>query len=152
MNTKKIIAIWFGMGLVYYAIEGLWSLIFKDGYANVIMLFIGGLTGLLIGGLNQIPRFYKMRMIWQALIGVIIVLSVEFVSGLIFNVWLKLGLWNYSNQPFNIMDQICLLFGILWFLLIPAAIWLEDHIRWVEWREGEKYSLKDIYIETFTGK
>ena len=46
--------------------------------------------------------------IWkQMLICSIIITAVEFTSGLILNVWLGLGIWDYSNMPFNILGQIC---------------------------------------------
>ena len=58
-KVLKVLAIWFLMGMVYFVIEGIWR-IPKGGYANISMLAVGGLCGLLIGSINQIPKFYNM--------------------------------------------------------------------------------------------
>ncbi len=94
-------------GLVYYAIEGIWHIPTNGGWANVLMLPVG--------------RF--------VFLGALIVLIVEFVSGCILNIWLGMGIWDYSNIPFNILGQVCLLYGMLWILLMPFAIWLEDKLN-----------------------
>lgn len=145
-KVLKILAVWFLMGMVYFVIEGLWR-IPQGGYANISMLFVGGLCGLLIGSINQIPRFYNMSVWKQAVIGTGIVLAVEYVSGYILNIKMGLDIWDYSDMYFNINGQVCLEFGVLWFLLMPAAVWLEDWIRLKFWGEGEEYGLKDVYME-----
>lgn len=148
-NTAKILLIWFLLGAFYYALEGIWR-IPKGGYANIAMLAVGGLCGLLVGGINQIPKFYNMKVIYQSLIGTVMTLLVEFLSGLVLNVWLGLGIWDYSNMPFNILGQVCLPFALLWLLVMPLAIWLEDRIRYLVYHEGTSYSIKTIYWEFFT--
>ena len=75
----------------------------------------------------------KISFIVQAVIGALIVLAVEFVSGCILNLWLGLGVWDYSNQPGNVLGQICPAFGLLWFFIMPFAIWAEDTTRWTIW-------------------
>lgn len=150
-NTSKILIIWFLMGSCYYVLEGIWK-IPKGGYANIVMLLVGGLCGLAVGSINQIPKFYNMKIIYQSLIGALITLCIEFLSGLVLNVWLGLGIWDYSNLPFNLLGQVCLPFGLLWFLIMPLAIWLEDTIRYKLFQEGTYYSLKQIYLEFITFK
>ena len=145
-NVLKILAIWFLMGMVYFVIEGIWR-IPKGGYANISMLAVGGLCGLLIGSINQIPKFYNMSVWRQAVIGTVIVLIIEYIAGYILNIKMGLDIWDYSDMYFNVNGQICLEFGLLWFLLMPAAIWLEDYIRFKFWGEGEGYGLKDVYME-----
>lgn len=148
-RMTKILTIWFLLGMFYFTLEGLWR-IPKGGYANIFMLAVGGLCGLFVGGINQVPKFYNMRIIIQSLIGTLIVLMIEYVSGLFLNCYLGLHIWDYSNLPFNINGQVCLLFGILWFLLMPLCIWLEDKIRYVLWHEGVDYSIVQIYKEFIT--
>lgn len=147
----KLLILWFILGMCYFTLEGLWR-IPKGGYANIIMLFIGGLCGLLIGSINQIPKFYNLAIWKQSFIGTIIALIVEYISGYILNIRLGLHIWDYSNLYFNINGQICLLYTVLWFLLIPTAIWLEDWLRYKLWDEGDYYSLVSIYKELITGK
>ena len=145
-KVLKVLTIWFLMGMVYFVIEGIWR-IPKGGDANVVMLPIGGLCGLLIGSINQIPKFYNMSVFKQSLIGTGIVLVIEYTAGYILNIKMGLDIWDYSDMFFNINGQICLEFGLLWILLMPAAIWLEDFIRWRFWGECEEYGLKDVYME-----
>lgn len=147
----KALILWFCLGAIYYVIEGIWR-IPRGGYANIAMLPIGGLCGLAVGYINQIPKFYQMKVLHQSLIGAALVLCVEFLAGLILNVWLGLGLWDYSGLPFNLMGQICLIYGVLWVFLMPFAIWLEDTLRWGFWRDREIYSLGSIYKEFFKGQ
>ena len=118
-----------------------------------------------MGAINQRPGFFRAPVIVQAVIGALIVLAVEFVSGCILNLWLGLGVWDYSNQPGNVLGQICPAFGLLWFFIMPFAIWAEDTTRWTIWNyeclvygwtesppEVAPYSLKSIYREFFHGR
>ena len=145
-RVLKVLTIWFLMGMVYFVIEGIWR-IPKGGDANISMLFVGGLCGLLIGSINQIPKFYNMPVFKQSLIGTGIVLVIEYIAGYILNIKMGLDIWDYSDMFFNINGQICLEFGLIWLLIMPAAIWLEDFIRFKFWNEGTGYGLKDVYME-----
>ena len=147
----KIIRIWFIIGAFYFVLEGIWR-IPQGGYANIIMLPIGGLCGVLIGGINQVPRFYRLKVLWQTLLGTVIVLIVEFIAGFILNIRLGLDLWDYSQLPFNVMGQVAPRYAVFWFFLIPFGIWFEDKIRYDLWREGERYSLLRLYKDLFTFK
>jgi len=144
-------------GIVYYAIEGLWRHFTGSAPPHVAMMTIGGLCFVAVGGINQIPRFYETPMLVQAIVGAVIVLAVEFLSGLVFNVWLGWYLWDYSHLPFNVMGQVCPLYGALWFLIMPFAIWLEDRINWYyETAHGRRarynYTLRDAYKWLFFGE
>ena len=145
-RVLKVLTIWFLMGMVYFVIEGIWR-IPKGGDANISMLFVGGLCGLLIGSINQIPKFYNMSVFKQSLIGTGIVLVIEYIAGYILNIKMGLDIWDYSDMFFNINGQICLEFGLIWLLIMPAAIWLEDFISFKFWNEGVGYGLKDVYME-----
>ena len=150
-KMMKVLLIWFILGTLYFTLEGIWR-IPKGGYANIVMLPIGGLCGVCVGSINQIPKFYNMKVIYQSIIGALIVTIIEFISGLILNCYIGLGIWDYSNLPFNVLGQICLPFSLIWLSIMPLCIWLEDKIRYVLWNEGSNYSLKSIYIEFFTFK
>jgi len=151
---KKIL-LWtlFG-GMMAYPIEGLWRIPSNGGWVSIFMLPVYGLCFFLIGNINQIPAFYRMSMRLQTLIGAAIVLFVELLSGIILNLWLGLNIWDYSSLPANVLGQISLLFGVLWLLLIPFAVWLEDKLNWI-WekahgREAEyNYTLLQAYKELF---
>lgn len=147
----KLLIIWFVLGMCYFTLEGLYR-IPQGGYANIAMLFVGGFCGLIVGSINQIPQFYKMTVWKQSIIGAIVVLIVEYISGYVLNIKMGLDIWDYSDMYFNLNGQICFEFAVIWFLLMPTAIWLEDYIRFTFWGEGEKYGLKDIYSEFVCGE
>ena len=149
-NSLRFLILWMITGMLYYTGEGIWR-IGNGGWANIVMLPIGGLCGVLVGSLHKIPRFYSMRVITQALLGTCIVLTIELLTGIVLNRWLGLQIWDYTGQPGNIMGQICLPYGVLWFAIMPFTIWLEDRLRWSLWREGSPYSLGDIYKKLWTG-
>lgn len=116
-------------GLIYYVLE----LVFR-GHSHPAMIVVGGLCFLLIGGINEyIP--WDMPLWQQSLIGALLVTAVEFVSGVILNVWLGLHIWDYSNMPFNILGQICLPFTLLWLALSLVGIILDDWLRYWFWGE-----------------
>lgn len=157
---KRVLTIWAILGAAYVALETVFR-----GYSHPSMLIVGGLCGVLVGTINQRPGFFRALVIVQAAIGALIVLAVEFVSGCILNLWLGLGVWDYSNQPGNVLGQICPAFGLLWFFIMPFAIWAEDTTRWTIWNyeclvygwtesppEVAPYSLKSIYREFFHGR
>lgn len=123
-------------GLAYVLIELLWR-----GYSHWSMFIVGGMCFILIGGINE---YYPWDMpLWQQmLISTVIVTVIEFVAGLILNIWLKLGVWDYSGLPFNFMGQICLYFSVAWFFLAFPAIVIDDYLRhWLFGEEFPKYKI-----------
>ena len=107
------------------------------------MFLLGGLCFVLIGEINEVIP-WEMSIIKQGIIGAAIITSLEFISGVILNLVLKLGIWDYSNLPFNILGQICLPFSLVWFGLALVAIFLDDYLLW-KWfgEEIPHYHLKD---------
>ena len=83
---KRVLTIWAILGAAYVALETVFR-----GYSHPSMLIVGGLCGVLVGTINQRPGFFRAPVIVQAVIGALIVLAVEFVSGCILNLWLGLG-------------------------------------------------------------
>ena len=78
---------------------------------------------------------------------------------------LGLGVWDYSNQPGNVLGQICPAFGLLWFFIMPLAIWAEDTTRYLIWAYDcavyhsqeapptiAPYSLKSVYGDFICGR
>lgn len=120
-------------GFAYGAVE----IIFR-GYSHISMLVAGGICFLLIGLINE--RFpWKVSLISQMVISSLIITAVELITGLIVNVWLKLGVWDYSDQPYNFLGQICLLYTNIWFLLSLCAILLDDYLRYFLLKEGKPH-------------
>jgi len=143
---KDLILI-FIMGALYMVLEGLWR-----GWTNISMLVVGGLCAFLIGRLNEYQTFYNRNMWQQCLIGTLITLIIEFVSGLILNIWLGFYIWDYSNTFGNICGQICLPYALLWFILMPLAIYTDDYLRCKLFEEQKPSGLIEYYKDLFTGK
>ena len=85
---KRIITLWALLGAAYVALETLWR-----GYSHPSMFIVGGLCGVLVGALNQAPRFTAPRLPYRRAAGAAVVLAVEFASGCVLNLWLGLGVW-----------------------------------------------------------
>ena len=141
--------LWFITGGVYYIIEGLWRVRSNGGWANIAMLPVGGLCGVLIGIMNENPKFARKKMVLQAVYGMAVLVVIEFVSGYIMNIVLGMNVWDYSNRPFNFMGQICLAYAALWFLFTPFIIWFDDFLRNRLWNDGEKYPWYKNYVKLF---
>ena len=76
-------------GFAYGAIE-----ILTRGYSHISMLIAGGICFVLIGLLNEVYS-WDMSLLSQMVISAGIITTVEFTVGIIVNVWLKLGVWDY---------------------------------------------------------
>ncbi|NLC19904.1 MAG: hypothetical protein GX757_11970 [Clostridiales bacterium] len=109
-------------GFAYGAIENL-----SRGYSHISMFIAGGICFILIGILND--RRKKLSLIGRMAISAVIITIVEFIVGMIVNIWLKLDVWDYSHMPFNLMGQICPLYSIFWFFISFAAIMMDAYIR-----------------------
>ena len=116
-------------GAIYAVIELIWR-----GHTHWTMALLGGLLFGLIGAVNEyIPWCIPL---WrQGVIGELIVTWAELVARLVLNVWLRLGIWDYSYLPGNFMGQICPQFTAVWVLLSIAAVVLDDWLR--HWLFGE---------------
>lgn len=93
------------------------------------MFFLGGLCFISIGLFSERYFTAKKPLLLQQGIACIIITSLELIFGLVFNVWLGLNIWDYSNQTLNFMGQICLVYSILWFLLSLPAIILYGYLN-----------------------
>ena len=94
----------------YCGIEIIWR-----GYTHWTMGMLGGTCFILIGLINNSRFFYHlMPFREQMVLGGLIVTVMEFIAGCILNLWLGLGIWDYSQMPFNLCGQICLPYTILW--------------------------------------
>lgn len=109
-------------GFCYGCIE----MLYKGG-THISMIIAGGLCFFMIGKIRD--HWKNPSLLGQMVVSALVVTAVEFVTGLIVNVWLDLFVWDYSALPYNFMGQICLLFSFLWFLLSLLAILFDDAIR-----------------------
>lgn len=111
-------------GCLYYAAEVGWR-----GYSHWTMAVLGGVCFVLIGGINEAFP-WEMPLLLQGVIGSAVVTALEFVVGVMLNLWLGLGIWNYSHLPCNVLGQICLPYSLLWVVLAMGAVVLDDWLRY----------------------
>lgn len=111
-------------GIIYFYME-----IIYRGYSHYSMIICGGLCFYFVGGLNQWSR-KTLPFTIQMLLGAIIITVLEFITGVIVNLWLGMDVWDYSYMPYNLLGQICLPYSILWLLLSAVIILLDDLIRY----------------------
>lgn len=99
----------------YSAIEILWR-----KYTHWSMFLTGGLCFAL---LHRLFHRYRRLCLWKkCVLGAFSITGVEFSVGCVVNRWLKLNVWDYKNQPGNILGQVCPLYTFLWALLcVPAC-------------------------------
>lgn len=136
MKYLKLLILFAIGGFFYYFLERMYN-----GYSAWPMIIVGGTCFVLIGLINEL--FTWVMPLWlQGIVSAVLVTTVEYVSGLILNVWLKLNIWDYSNLPFNLQGQICLYYGILWIFISLGAIIFDDWLRyWLFDEEKPKYKL-----------
>ena len=112
-------------GVLYCTIEMLFR-----GHTHISMAFCGAVCFFLIYRFDQ--KKHRWSLPWRALIGAVMITAVELVAGCILNLWLGLGVWDYSDMPYQLAGQICLPFSCLWFLFsIPACLlckWIRKRI------------------------
>lgn len=120
----KLIFLFLFGGFAYGGIE----ILFR-GYSHISMFVAGGISFILIGLINEVYP-WDIAFVSQMVISTLIITAVEFVCGLIVNVWLGLDVWDYSNLPYNFLGQICILYSIIWFFLSPLAIIMDDYLRY----------------------
>lgn len=128
-NFIKYILLFFVGGYAYCGIE-----ILSRGYSHISMLIAGGVCFISIGLLNE-KSPYRMSFVSQMVVSSVIITGVELMTGLVVNVWLGMNVWDYSNQPYNVLGQICLVYVFIWFFLSPLAIVSDDYLRY--WLMGE---------------
>ncbi len=108
-------------GITYGLIEVLWR-----GYTHISMVIIGGMSFAFIG---MMRRFLEnSSFLLKCVTGALFITVLEFFTGLIVNVWLQLGIWDYANLPFNIMGQICPTYLSFWIVLSGAAMYIERFV------------------------
>lgn len=120
-------------GLAYIGIEILWR-----GHTHWSMGVLGGVCFVLIGLQDEMQKHPPLW--FQMLQGAAMVTGLEFLTGMIVNVWLGWNVWDYSDIPGNLMGQVCPQFSVAWFFLSAAAIKLENALHrlaaWLTHRRG----------------
>ena len=133
MLMKKLseyLFLWALGGTLYYSIE----LMFR-GFSHWSMFLLGGIC-LLFFWLQGSKTEWSDPMWVQVIRCTIFVVSCEFITGIIVNKWLGWGVWDYSDEPFHLFGQICLLFAMIFSGFAVIGIILSGNL--MHWLFGEK--------------
>ncbi len=98
------------------------------GHTHISMGLLGGVCMIFINILND-RRALGLGFAPACFISAAFITVMEYASGEILNVWLKMGVWDYSRMPLNYRGQICLPFSVLWIFLSGIAFALDNFIR-----------------------
>ena len=128
-NTLKYFTLFIIGGISYYFIE-----IIYRGYSHFSMIIVGGICFVLIGAINEFSN-KEVPLLLQMILAVLIVDTIELISGIIINKVLLLNVWDYSNLRFNLLGQISLRSSIAWFFLSLLAIYMADLLRYLLFSE-----------------
>lgn len=137
MFYKRLIEysfLWVLGGTLYYSVE----ILFR-GFSHVSMFILGGICMMFFAWQGRRECFSKP--LWlQVIRCTIFVTACEFITGLIVNKWLKLSVWDYSDQPFHLFGQICLPFAIIFSGLSALGILLDGYLlHWIFHEEKPRF-------------
>lgn len=119
---KKYVLLFILGAVGYAAIEIIWR-----GRTHWSMMIAGGLCFILFSMVAEMLNGKSILV--KAAVCAVGVTAIEFIFGVVFNIWLGMSVWDYSNVPFNIMGQICPMFSILWVGVAIAFLPLADAIN-----------------------
>ena len=128
-NILKYFTLFIIGGISYYFIE-----IIYRGYSHFSMIIVGGICFVLIGAINEFSN-KEVPLLLQMILAVLIVDTIELISGIIINKVLLLNVWDYSNLRSNLLGQISLRSSIAWFFLSLLAIYMDDLLRYLLFSE-----------------
>lgn len=115
MKVKK------SLGVFCYGAAGYASLeILARGYTHWTMALAGGLALLFIR--FAAVHFAARPRLFRAGVGALGITVLELGIGTVVNLWLGLGVWDYSARPGNLWGQVCPAYTLLWWALCVPAV------------------------------
>ncbi|MBO4284145.1 MAG: hypothetical protein J5958_05930 [Clostridia bacterium] len=96
--------------LGYPFLEILWR-----GCTHPTMALAGGLCAVLLYRVNRDLSRGSLGL--RLLVSGGIITLTELLFGAVFNLWLGMNVWDYSDLPLAFLGQICLPYALLWCLL-----------------------------------
>ena len=126
LKFKKYAVFFIIGGLGYAIIELLWR-----GRTHWSMMLAGGICFILFSVISE--KLRGQRLLYKAILCALAVTSVEFIFGIVFNIILRMQVWDYSGVPLNFLGQICLLYTVIWGILglifVPLADFLNKKMQ-----------------------
>lgn len=129
-KLSEYLFLWTLGGVIYYSLE----MIFR-GFSHWSMFFLGGFC-LVFFAQQGIWTGWRAPLWKQVGWSVLFVTSCEFITGIFVNKIMGWNVWDYTDQPFQILGQICLPFTIIFSGLCAAGILLSGYL--LHFLYGEK--------------
>ena len=99
------------------------------GHSFFLMGLVGALCFLINDKINDWIS-WDIDLCLQGILGACVVTFFELVTGELDKHVLHIGMWDYSDMPFNFDGVICLTFSILWIFVSIYGIVLSDIINY----------------------
>ena len=131
---KKLYVLWqeavifYLGGMFYCGVELLWR-----GWTHGSMFLLGAVCFYLVGSLD---RRWHLPVLWQMVLGALIVTFCEFWTGVLVNEVMHLSVWDYSDAPLNFRGQICPQYFCGWLGIALLAVFLDDGVRYLAFGEA----------------
>ncbi len=114
----------FGVGgCAYYYIE-----VIIRGWSHFSMFYLGGLCFCFFSVQKKFT-WWNQSLKNQVIRCLLFLLSGEFITGCMVNLWKGWNVWDYSEVPFNLYGQICAPMALIFAALCCIALLLEDWIQ-----------------------
>lgn len=125
------VLLWTWTGAVYFFLEVTYKTLRGEPQAiSWTMFFLAIILAIPLERFGaELP--WEMSLALQSLICGTAITLAELAAGLVLNVWLKMGVWDYSHLPGNLWGQICPQFWVLWCILSAFGIVALDWLRYV---------------------
>lgn len=123
MHGKNILGEAAAGGTIYYCIELLWR-----GWSHPVMIPVAAGCCASIAAINRAGRRAGLRFGMRVAASTAAILAIELASGIVINRMLDMAVWDYSAMPFNLLGQICPLYGALWVPLAGTMMLIDDAV------------------------
>lgn len=123
--TLEYLGMWLMGGGIYCLLEVAWR-----GWTHWTMFLAGGTLFLLIG-IERGKQKWNWSLIAQSVLAGMTITAGEFLAGCVVNLNLHMCVWDYSNQPYNLLGQVCLIASLGWCLVGLAAVLVYDVLAWL---------------------
>ena len=106
---------------LYLAMESFYKSHFSSAATHFSMGLLAGLAFVFLLFLDK----YRLPFFVKALSGAAFITLLEFFFGIYLNLYLGLGVWDYSAFAFDLLGQICPQFSLIWFVLSCGVLWID---------------------------
>jgi uncharacterized membrane protein len=121
-KTKEFFTVYAIGAAGYSLLEIIWR-----GFTHWTMALTGGMCFWLVYRIGE--KFSGLSLWKRCLMGCAAITAVELGVGCLVNLALKMDVWDYSRQPFDLWGQVCPLYSALWFLLCGPLFLLSRLLR-----------------------